>query len=1171
MTTTGYSKLRTILLTGYLATIAAALAVILYLYIIQDTLAREEWPGVQQPLATALAEQIGNELRSVQHDLELLASLPVFTSPLLSDQIDRSVNGIPRYLEPTKRRLLDRVMDENPRLSVIFQLLPDGGHYLSHPFRVQQSLKRYNLRHRPYFQQVKESLKTVISDSFVGADGRLAVVIDTPVLNRRGELTSHLGGVFHLASLNGYLEQSDIGDFDQAFIVDGGGQLIAHSDSRWLDKNLRGRFADRALTRKLLQLPSQQLNSGELLKDSDSGHEYMGFKLPLGGNWQLILLGDWRRIREVARDRIYPLPLISAGILIVPLLIGLVVIGRLGRRWESAERKVVEARNQLEQRVRARTRELEQSHTHIERLLAFSKEGMFGLDRRGYCTFVNQACLDLLGYRDRSQLIGSNMHELIHHSLKDGAPNHHRRCRIFNSLRSGESVHADDEVFWRADGRFFSVEYRCSPILEQGAVVGAVVSFNDISARKTTERALIESNRRFHQLADYTDDVFWVGDVTERYRPIYVNPAFQRIWQRSAEELYQDPGIWYSCIHPEDRERAMREFDQLIDGQGSRDLRFRIVRPDRSIRDIWIRGHSVRDDEGALISIAGIAQDITELNSAQQQLRLLSMAVEQSPVSVLITDADARIQYVNRAFERISGYSAAELMDRNPRVLKSEYTPSSRYQQLWQTLMAGEPWHGELRNRKKSGELYWEQVHISPVEDEDGQVRHYLGIKEDITLQKVQEERILYQSHYDELTGLPNRFLSLDLLAESLNTARSGGHQVAVLFLDLDDFKKVNDTLGHETGDRLLIEASRRLSSLVEEREVVGRLGGDEFILLLSGLTGIRRVSDTADRILAAFRQPFVIDGRELRMTVSIGVALYPDDGVDAPELLRHADTAMFCSKEVGRNNCHFFTDTMNEQVTRRLALEEQLQTALSREELFVLYQPIVELSECRLVGVEALLRWRNPVLGEVSPEEFIDVAEHSGLILPVGDFVLEQALSLLSDLNPPAGFTVSVNVSPRQFRDRGLARRIQDMLLMHGLSGSSLKLEITEGVLLSSQSGSTDILQNLRAMGIGIAMDDFGTGYSSLSYLRTYPFDTLKIDRSFIRDVNVDPADRELVTAALTMAQGLGLKVVAEGVETEQQLEFLRQLDCELGQGWLFGRPMSGQQLRTWMDTQNS
>ncbi|MES9854602.1 MAG: EAL domain-containing protein [Candidatus Thiodiazotropha sp. L084R] len=567
---------------------------------------------------------------------------------------------------------------------------------------------------------------------------------------------------------------------------------------------------------------------------------------------------------------------------------------------------------------------------------------------------------------------------------------------------------------------------------------------------------------------------------------------------------------------------------------------------------------------GRVIGAVVNFRDISDREHAEKRIRTLLQAVEQSPVSVVMTDTDGIIEYVNSAFEKASGYKAEEVIGQNPRVLKSESTPASLFKELWQSIISGKSWKGELQNRRKNGQLYWERAYIAPVVDESGITTHYLAVKEDITLQKQQEEKIVHQANYDSLTDLPNRFLTLDRLSQLTKEAQRNKQIAAVLFLDLDDFKKINDSMSHETGDKLLVKAAKRLQDSVRIDDTVSRLGGDEFIILLGNLHNEKEILPIAKKLLNCFRKPFLLDGRELILTASIGIATYPNDGNNPAELLRNADMAMYESKDQGRNTFNFFNHAMNLGVSRRLQLEEQLHGALERGEFQLFFQPILDISSCEVVAAETLLRWNNDVLGSVTPDEFIPITEQSGQIVTIGQYVIQEALSMTSEwqklLKRP--FKIAINISPRQFRDPNFLQKIKDLLAISKVSSQSVELEITEGVLMSGHTYIDDTLAGLNELGVTITMDDFGTGYSSLSYLRSYPFDALKIDRSFINDITSDPADRELVNATIAMAHGLGLTVVAEGVETKHQLKHLEQQGCELAQGYLFSRPIPAEQM---------
>lgn len=673
---------------------------------------------------------------------------------------------------------------------------------------------------------------------------------------------------------------------------------------------------------------------------------------------------------------------------------------------------------------------------------------------------------------------------------------------------------------------------------------------HDVTEREQAEVALAESESRYRTILESIDEI---GEglfiVDSNHRVEYMNQTMINWFgDQTGETCYSAvAGLQAHCDHC--------ELDSVV-GQG-KIVHYSPETPEG--QHFEIVGTPIKNRDGSTSKLE-VIRDITKRKESEKEIRILSQVVEQSPVSVMITDTQGSIQYVNNTFEDVTGYSSVDIIGENPRILKSGETPIAHYQSLWQTITSGQSWQGEFQNRKKNGEIFWERANIAPVLDETGKAIRYLAVKEDITLQKEQEERILKQAHFDSLTDLPNRFLALDRLTQLVNEANRTNTHVAVLFLDLDDFKKVNDTMGHEVGDRLLIEAAARLKETVRSGDTVGRLGGDEFIVLLGSIKDATDARTVAESLLERFRDPFDLDGRELVLTASVGISIYPNDGEQPDQLLRNADAAMYQSKDEGRNTYHFYTEAMNEGVARRLLLEEQLRGALERGEFQIHYQPQVNIVSRQIIGAEALLRWSNPALGNVSPVEFIPIAEQTGFIVPIGQYVLSEALKAAKQWNTDRArlLSIAINISPRQFRDPNLVSFIEGVLCELDVSPNVLELEITEGVLMSGHAYIDEALSKLNDLGITISMDDFGTGYSSLSYLRSYPFDILKIDRSFINDITVDSADQELVNATIAMAHGLGLKVVAEGVETEAQLELLAKRKCDIAQGYLFSKPVS-------------
>ncbi|PCI60793.1 MAG: GGDEF domain-containing protein [Gammaproteobacteria bacterium] len=562
-----------------------------------------------------------------------------------------------------------------------------------------------------------------------------------------------------------------------------------------------------------------------------------------------------------------------------------------------------------------------------------------------------------------------------------------------------------------------------------------------------------------------------------------------------------------------------------------------------------------------------IVQDVTKkkcienkLKQTEQRFRDLFNNIN---AEIFIKDLQGKYILVNDNLLNFYGINASDIIDKTDQELFSQDKAKLYRQSDLDTIKMMHSIILEDTVEVNKCQRYYSTTKF-PLINPNGQVYAVCGISTDITDTKIAEEKILHQAHFDTLTNLPNRFLSLDRLEQMLKEAQRNDEKVAVLFLDLDDFKKINDTLGHEVGDKLLIESAKRLKSIIRDEDTVGRLGGDEFIVILRGITNSSDVQPVTEALLNKFRQPFSIDNRELILTSSVGIAVYPDDAESVSEILRNADTAMYQAKDLGRNGFSYFTQSMNQNVSRRLAVEEQIRGALERDEFDVHYQIQLDMKSEKIIGAEALLRWHNCVLGNITPDEFIPVAEQTGLIVCLGQFVLNQALATIKQWQNRShgNLRIAVNLSPRQFRDPELVGFVEKALINADVAASNLELEITEGVLLSGHSYIDKALTSLNKLGVILSMDDFGTGYSSLSYLRTYPFDVLKVDRCFVSGIIENNADKELVNATIAMSHALGLKVVAEGVETKEQYHMLAQLGCDYAQGYLLSKPVPKNEL---------
>ena len=518
-----------------------------------------------------------------------------------------------------------------------------------------------------------------------------------------------------------------------------------------------------------------------------------------------------------------------------------------------------------------------------------------------------------------------------------------------------------------------------------------------------------------------------------------------------------------------------------------------------------------------------------------EKLHLFAKIFENTQEGILVTDAQGVILAVNQAFVAVTGHSADEAVGRKPNLLQSGRHGQAFYREMWSTLATAGQWRGEIWNRRKNGEIYPEWIDISAIRDNDGELSHYVAIFSDITKIKENERRLRDSRHRDALTGLPNRFLFRDHAELALAQAARKGKQAAILFLDLDRFKAINDTLGHCAGDSVLVEVARRLSACLRAGDTLSRFGGDEFNVLLPDLRNGGRAATVADKFIAALGPPFHFEGKEFHVSTSIGIAIYPHDGEELDQLSRAADAAMYLAKEQGRNAYRFYEASgRDEALARRFQLENQLRRALERGQISVVYQPEVDMESGRVNGMEALLRWRHPELGEVLPDEFIPIAEEIGLISSLGAWVLREACCQNKAWQAEGypSMWVSVNLSPYQLRDRRIVETVAGILADTGLDSRWLELELTEGALMQNIDESVRILNSLKELGVRLSVDDFGTGHASLAYLSQLPVDTLKIDRSLIANIATREADAAISRTIVALAQNLNLRVVAEGVE---------------------------------------
>ena len=561
----------------------------------------------------------------------------------------------------------------------------------------------------------------------------------------------------------------------------------------------------------------------------------------------------------------------------------------------------------------------------------------------------------------------------------------------------------------------------------------------------------------------------------------------------------------------------------------------------------------------------GIILDTTRRKQSEKELSLAYKVFENMGEAISVTDSDNNYISVNPAFTKITGYTPEEVIGKNPSFMASGRHDREFYQSMWESINTNGYWQGEIWNRRRNAEIYPKWLSIVAVKDTQEKLQNYIAVFSDSSERKAAADRIYYMAHYDALTGLPNRALLHDRILHAIVSAPRLKNKVAILFLDLDRFKNINDTLGHSIGDLLLQSVTERLTACLRSSDTVARLGGDEFIIVIPDLHDASYAATVAQKILDSITMPYVIRDIELHTSVSIGISIYPDDGTANEELIANADVAMYRAKEVGRNNFQFFTPEMNNRSFERLTLENKLRRALERQEFVIYYQPQVNSKTGQIVGAEALVRWQHPEMGLVSPGMFIPIAEDSGLIVRIGEWVFREVCRQAKTWQDE-GITpipVAVNLSAVQFRQNNLVEMVANTLKETGLEPEYLELEITESGIMQNSETAVNTLHLLKQMGLKLSVDDFGTGYSSLSYLKKFPIDKLKIDQSFVRDITTDQDDASIVIAIIGMANSLKLSVIAEGVETIDQLSFLNANGCFETQGYYFSTPLPADKFR--------
>ena len=729
-------------------------------------------------------------------------------------------------------------------------------------------------------------------------------------------------------------------------------------------------------------------------------------------------------------------------------------------------------------------------------------------------------------------------------------PDDVQRARATLEAAIAEKVEWHDEfrVVWPSGETHYIEAHSVVQRTPTGSPQRVIGVNSDISERKRAEHDVLFKTALLEAQAETTIDGILAVDESDRI--ILSNAKFATIFDLPSKMIRAGDDhqlLSHVASKTENRQEFIERVEYLYKHreEKSRDeLRL------KDGRTIDRYSSPLVDSTGKYHGRIWYFRDITERVRSEERTRLWSRVLDQSGEGIFVCDPQERILIVNAAFERLTGFPSSEAVGKTPRILQSGRQDRAFYTDMWKAVQEVGAWRGEIWNRRKSGEIYAEWLSVSAICDAQDAVTHYIGIFSDITAHKEAAERIAHLAHYDALTDLPNRVLLMDRLDQLTRSAERRKFKLAVVFIDLDHFKDVNDSLGHQAGDLLLQTVAKRFSSVIRAEDTLARIGGDEFVAVFQGIRDGQDASIIAKELFSCLGDPITLSGHEITVTASMGISLYPEDATDGQEMIRNADAAMYQAKGAGRNAYQFYTSEMNQRALEILSMESGIRRAIERQEFVLYYQPQVDILSGSVVGAEALVRWKHPELGLVMPGKFISVAEERGLIVPLGSWVIDEAARQASVWQSGGmPIRVAVNVSAVQFRQKGFAEELENRIQKHGITPAQFEIELTERIIMRDAETTIEILEKLHKMGFQLSIDDFGTGYSSLSYLRRFPIDRIKIDQSFMKD----ESGSHIVTAVIGLARGFRLKVIAEGVETKKQLEFLREQGCNEAQGYLF------------------
>ena len=769
-------------------------------------------------------------------------------------------------------------------------------------------------------------------------------------------------------------------------------------------------------------------------------------------------------------------------------------------------------------------------------------------------THFNRGWLDFTG-RNLQQELGNGWQQGIH---PEDLTRSRDACEQAYAKRTAFTL---EYRLWHASGAYRWVMDHGIPRFDAtGRLLGFVGYCTDITELRLAQETLAASEDEFRSLVTNIPGVVYRCALDKDWTVSFVSPLIETLTGYTADAFVQGGRGLASLIHPNERERVLREVGQQIRERGSFVAEYRILDRAGGVHWVLASGRAHGSGRRRPDHLSGALFDVTPIKAAEERLRQTAIVFDNTTEGIMITDADGHIVAVNRAFTEITGYGAEEVQGREPRMLSSGRHDDVFYRAMWESLKHTGHWRGEIWNRHKNGQVFPVLQTISVVQDESGGVTGYVSMFSDITHIKQTEARLEKLAYHDALTGLPNRLLFDQRLEHAMQQAARHGERLAVLYFDLDRFKQLNDTLGHQVGDALLEAIAVRLSKRLRKSDTLSRRGGDEFTVLLENLRKPEQAANVARDILRQLGKPFTLStGDTVQTGTSIGISLFPDDGRDAQQLVERADAAMYEAKVSGGGQFRFYTPEITQASRERMELEGRLRQAVDGNRMQLVYQPLYDVGSGNLVGTEALLRWAEPDLGEVAPERFLPLAEEAGLMTRLGEWVLHEACSQAKVWDraglPP--LRMAVNISARQIQGPEFGRLVHQILTSVGLPPQRLELELAEASLLALAGPGLEALRSLRSLGVSVTVDDFATGMSALARLQSLPVDRLKIDRSFVHDLSGDEADARIIHIIVAMARAMRLQVTAEGVETETQLRLIRHEQCDLAQGFLLSRPV--------------